>query len=394
MKRRSAQAGLSLIETVIGLALGLIALLVIVQAFTSIRQFTAASSGQADAQQRGTIASWRLLRELRMAGAGIGHGPTLWGCRLNAWRDGVAFLPRPTAWPAPFDNLPTTLRLVPIAVSDDTGPHGSDQLLVMTARGAAGTAPATTSVASGTMVRSGSTAGYRVGDLLLMTDATSVADCQVGQVDASYLAPAGVAAPSDVPTGAAGTRYNAPTGFSNLPQPGDYSMINLGSTPTIQMIGIDDDRRLLLYDAMGMMTGADPVVLAENVHQLQVLYGLDDGVSGGVANDNVVDRWVSPGGAWAFAAVHSAATNALAIKAIRIAIVTRSATPQGRTGPATITLFEDLPAASQVTITPSLADRQYQFQIHDSVIALRNETAALCAEHRRLSGVPAAAACD
>ncbi len=394
MSRRSPQAGLSLIETMIGLALGLIALLVIVQAFSSIRQFTAASTGQADAQQRGTIASWRLLRELRMAGAGIGHGPTLWGCRLNAWRDGAVFLPRPDAWPVPFDNLPPTLRLVPIAVADDAGPHGSDQILVVAARSSAGTAPATSSVASATKVRSGSTPGYRTGDLLLMSDATAVSDCQVGQVDTSYLAPAGIAAPSDVPTGPAGTRFNSPNGFANLPQPGDYSLINLGATPTIQMIGIDDDRRLRLYDAMGMMTGAEPVVLAENVHQLQVLYGLDDGSGGGVANDNVIDRWVSPNGAWGFAAVHSAATNALAIKAIRLALVVRSASPQGRLGPATITLFEDLPAASQVTISPSIADRQYQFQIHDSVIALRNESSALCAEHRRLAGLPAAAACE
>ena len=388
------QSGISLIETMIGLALGLVALMVIVQAFTSVRQFSAASGGQADAQQRGTIASWRLLRELRMAGAGIGHGPTLWGCTLNAWDGGVQFLPRAGAWPAPFDNLPTTLRLVPLAVADDTGPNGSDQLLLMTARSAAGSAPITTSVVSGAMVRSGSSVGHRAGDLLLMSDATTVGNCQIGQIDSTYLAPIGVAAPSDIPTGTTGTSFNSPGGFSNLPQPGDYSMINLGATPTIQMIGIDDQRRLMLFDAMGMMTGAAPVVLAENVHQLQVLYGIDDGSGGGIANDNVVDDWVLPTGAWQFANVHSAATNALAIKALRIAIIARSGSLQGRTGPASLTLFQDLPAASQVTLNFSITERQYQYQVYETVIAIRNGSSALCSEHRRINGVPAPGICE
>lgn len=391
---RRRQSGISLIESIIGLALGLVALLVIVQAFTSIRQYSAASGGQADAQQRGTIASWRLLRELRMAGAGIGHGPTLWGCTLNAWDGGAQFLPRASAWPVPFDNLPTTLRLVPLAVANDTGPNGSDQLLLMTARSAAGSAPVTTSVVSSAMLRSGSSVGHHAGDLLLMNDATSIGNCQIGQIDSGYVAVAGVAAPSDIPTGSTGTTFNSPNGFANLPQPGDYSMINLGATPTIQIIGLDGQRRLMLFDAMGMMTGVAPVVLAENVQQLQVLYGVDDGSNGGVANDNVVDDWVAPTGAWQFANVHSAATNALAIKAVRLAIVTRSGSQQGRTGPASLTLFQDLPAAAQVTLNFSIDERQYQYQVYDTVIAIRNEAAALCAEHRRLNGIPAPGICE
>jgi len=392
--RGRAQAGMALLETVLGLVLGLVALLVIVQSYASIEQFTRSSGGQADAQQRGAVASWRLLRELRLAGAGIGHGPTLWGCTLNVWRAGVQLLPRASAWPAPFAGLPTAPLLVPVAVSDNTGPNGSDRLMFTAARGAAGVAPATTSIVSTSMIQSTSSSGYRAGDLLLVTDATTLGNCQVGQVDSTYLAPAGLPAPSAIPTGAAGAPFNAPTGFANLPQPGDYTMINLGTTPTLQMIGVNALGQLVLLDAMGMMTGAEPVVLAENVVQLQVVYGLDDGVGGGVANDNVIDRWVPPSGTWQFSVVHSATSTALQIKAIRLAIVMRSDTTQGRSAPASLTLFPDLPTAAQVTMALSATDRAYQYQVYDSIIALRNASAALCAEHRRAVALPAPSICD
>ncbi|MGE0801502.1 MAG: PilW family protein [Lautropia sp.] len=385
--------GIALLEAIIGLTLGLIALLVIVQSFASVERFTRAGAGQAEAQQRGATTSWRLLRELRMAGAGLGHAPAAWGCTLNVWRDGIQLLPRAGQWPAPFANLPQTLLLTPIAASDDSGPNDSDQLLFASGRGAAGVTPVTTSVISASQVQATSSTGYRAGDLLLLTDATTVGGCQVGEVDAGYIALPGVAAPQAIPTGAISARYNAPTGFTGLPQPGDYLMLNLGSTPSLQMLGVNDDRELVLLDALGMMTGAEPVVLAQNVRQFQVLYGLDDGV-GGVANDNVIDRWVAPNGAWAFGTLHSAATPALQVKAIRLAIVVQTDTPQGRDGPASLTLFEDLPPALQVTVPLAAAERGFQFQVYDSVIALRNEASALCAEHRRLAALPAPSICD
>lgn len=391
---RRGQRGMALLETVIGLALGLIALLVIVQSFTNSEQFMRAAGGQADAQQRGTIATWRLTRELRMAGSGLGNGASIWGCTLNAWLSGARILPRATPWPEPFDNLPTTLLLTPVAVADGTGLNGSDQVLFASARTAAGAVPSTVSIVSAGMVQSTSTAGFQARDLLLVTDATAIGPCQLGQVDTSYAPVAGVPAPTQLPTGAAGTTYNAPTGFANLPQPGDYTMVNLGGGASMQMIGLNDEGQLMLLDALGTMTGADPVVLAENVVQFQVVYGLDNGAGGGVANDNVVDEWVSPRGAWAFANLHSAAGNALRVKALRIAVVIRSDSRQGRTGAASVTMFPDLPPADQVVFALSANEQSYQLQVYDLVIPLRNAMAALCAEHRRASAVAAPGTCS
>ncbi len=388
------QRGLALAEILIGLALALLALLAMTQSFSEVERGIRITAGQADAQQRGSIALWRLQRELRMAGAAFGHAPTAWGCTLNVWRSGVRILPATSAWPAPFATVPTSLLLTPIAALDDAGSAASDILLFSSGRGSASALPALASIGSASTVTIGSTAGYRAGDLLLMLPAGSVGACQIGQVDSSYALTAGVAAPFDVPTGASGTLYNSPDGFANLAQPAEYSLINLGSTPSVQMIGLNGQGQLVMQDALQILTGAAPVVLAENVRQFQLLYGLDDGVGGGVANDNVIDRWVAPNAAWAFANLHSASSNALQIKAVRFAIVVRSDTVQGRSGPSSLTLFPDQPASLRVEVSLGSADRAYQYQVYDTVVALRNQASALCSEGRRRAGIPAPSVCE
>ncbi len=394
-RRSGRQAGMALLEIMIGLTLGLFAVLIIVKSFSSVEQMARSGTGQADAQQRGALVAWRLNREFRMAGAGIGHSATAWGCRLNVWRNGARLLPRASAWPAPFDNLPTDLRLVPIAVSDNSGPGATDQVLLASSRGATGLTPLTATVQSATTIESGTTTGFRAGDLLLMTDATAVGDCQVGQIDSGFAPPIPGSAPSTaIPTGATTAIYNGPTGFANLPQPGDYVILNLGSTPSLQMVGVNALNQLVLFDSLNMMTGAEPVVLAENLRQFQVLYGIDNGGGGGVANDNIIDQWLPPSGIWAFNSLHSTTSNALQVKAVRMAVVIRAGTMQGRQGPSSLTLFGDLPAAQQVVVSLTTAERYDQFQVYDTVIALRNESAALCSEQRRAAAIPAPSICD
>src|SRR5690606_13996607 len=151
--------------------------------------------------------------------------------------------------------------------------------------------------------------------------------------------------------------------------------------------------QLVQLDMLERVTLATPAPIGENVVNLQVLYGIDDGSAGGVANDNVVDSWVAPTGAWSFATLQANGEAALAIKALRLAIVVRSTEGQGSQGPASITLFPDLPAALQTTLNHSGAQRSFQYQVYDTIIPLPNQRIALCAEHRRYGGIPSAGAC-
>src|SRR5690606_19343804 len=152
------------------------------------------------------------------------------------------------------------------------------------------------------------------------------ADCQIGQVDSSYVPPiTGQTAPTAVPTSAAlAAPYNNANGFATLPQPADYTLVNLGATPTFALFGVNANEQLVQLDILQRVTLETPAPIGENVVNLQVLYGIDDGSSGGVANDNVVDSWVAPTGAWSFASLQADGEDALAIKALRLAIVVRS----------------------------------------------------------------------
>ncbi len=389
---RMRQRGVTVLELMIGMTIGLIASVVIVQVFSQSEAHRRSTSGGADAQQAGTIASWRMMRDLRMAGSGLQHGGTLWGCRLLAWRGGAQLLPRAGAWPAPFGAFPAELRLSPLAVVDGGG-AASDAIMVASARSGAGAAPLPATVVSSTEVSVPTSVAFRAQDLLLMTDMSAVGDCQVGQVAAAYAPAAGQPAPRAVPIGAPGTGYNGPNGFSDLPTTGDYSLFNLGAAPSIAMYGVVNNS-LVQYDVLDPAGLGVATVQAENVENLQVLLGVDDG-SGGIANDNVVDRWVTPGTAPFTAAAMLAGGNAaLQVKAIRIAMVMRSSEPTQRVGPPETVLFGDLPLALQVRVPIPAADRVYARQVYDLVIPLRNQWIALCTEERRANGVPVAGVCS
>lgn len=376
----------------IGMTVGLVACLAIVQVFSSNEAHRRATAGAADSQQAGTLASWQMMRATRMAGAGLQHGATLWGCPLRVWRAGTAILPRGGAWPAPFGAMPADLPLTPIAVRDGGGTN-PDTLLVMSAGSGVGAAPIPMSIVSPTSANVASSTGFNSRDFLLAADASAVQPCAVAQVDATYAAIPGSAAPSAVPIGAPGSAYNPPGGLGVMPAGRDYVMFNLGAAPSIAMYGVLNNQ-LVQLDALQLNGVAAPVVQAENVENLQIVYGVDDGVGGGIPNDNVIDRWVAPSdAAFDFAAMVTGGAATLQVKALRLAIVIRSADSMQQQGPATLTLFADLPPALQVTLNYSGAERAFMRQVHDLVIPLRNQATALCAEVRRAAGVPATGAC-
>jgi hypothetical protein len=301
-------------------------------------------------------------------------------------------LPRATPWPAPFAAWPLDLPLVPIAALPG-GATGPDQILVMAGRTSAGPAPQPVSVVSPTLVNVPSSVGFNPNDFLLVADAGDVRPCRMGQVAPSYAAMPGFPAPSAVPTGAVATGYNGPSGFAGLPGGRDYVLFNLGAAPSIQMLGVRDNQ-LLQYDVLQFGGVSDPVVVAENVETMVVLYGVDDGVGAGVANDNVVDGWVRVGTApYTAAAMLAGGETTLRVKAIRVAIVLRSAEASVHEGPGSLVLFEDLPAPLRVTLSYTGAERSFARQVYDVVIPLRNQAVALCSEMRRAMGMPATGAC-
>ncbi len=387
---RPAARGFSIIDLMLGLTIGLLASVVIAQVFIQSDAHRRVTGGVADAHQSGTIASWRMMRELRMAGAGLQHGPTLWGCGLEAWRNGAPLLPA-AGWPAPFDVFPTALTLAPIVVVDGGG-VAPDAILVMAGHGGSGPAPIPASVVDDARIDVATSVGLSGGDLLLMADMASVAPCRIGQVAAGFAPVPGMLAPRVVPTGSPGSGYNAPGGFSTLAPDRDYSVIDLGLAPSISMYGVTGGA-LVQYDVLRTSGLAVPTVQADNVENLQVLYGVDDG-TGGTANDNVVDRWVVPGSAgFDAASLLAGGAGVLQIKAVRVAMVIRAAEGALVQGAAEVVVFPDLATPLQVRVPVAAGERRFARQVVDLVIPLRNQRIALCSDERRAAGVPAPGSC-
>lgn len=65
------QAGFTLAEIMVGLAIGMLATLVILQVFSVFETQKRATTGTADAQTNGSIALYTLGREMQLAGYGL-----------------------------------------------------------------------------------------------------------------------------------------------------------------------------------------------------------------------------------------------------------------------------------------------------------------------------------
>src|SRR5690242_17465289 len=96
-------SGFSLIETLVGLMLGLIGTLAMLSAFAVFEQQKRRTTAGNDAVQNGSYAAYLLERELRNAGSGLSQAfhSDVWGCPIRAIGAGSTVLPA-SSFPAPF----------------------------------------------------------------------------------------------------------------------------------------------------------------------------------------------------------------------------------------------------------------------------------------------------
>jgi type IV pilus assembly protein PilW len=125
---------------------------------------------------------------------------------------------------------------------------------------------------------------------------------------------------------------------------------------------------LLTYD---VFNGGQPVSLADNVVNVQAVYGV-----AASPTDPKVAQWVPPTAPWDWANLNNgsaASADLIArLRAVRIAVVARNAQwEKDQVSPASFALFADLPAAT-VTVNLTAAERQYRYKVFDEVIPLRN----------------------
>lgn len=110
----SVQAGFSLVELLVGLIIGLLATLVIMQVFAVFEGQKRSTSGNADAQTNGSIALHNMERDIQMAGYGL---PIPMADKDNA---SLKCNPSPDFDPDNNPGTPNNIGLFPLVITDGT----------------------------------------------------------------------------------------------------------------------------------------------------------------------------------------------------------------------------------------------------------------------------------
>lgn len=403
-----SQRGFSLIELLIAVAIPLVSTLLIFQTVANGDKTRRTTVSSNDALRSGSLAMDQLAWMARNAGSGVAQVPGAYNCLLNAWVGGTQRLPMATALAAPFDVLPTNLRLAPLLAIDG---GASPDVLVMTigSSPSANIAMPRGQVADGNNDTLGTTnvVGLFNGDALLMTRylvdgdfVSSSADCFLTQVPSTAAVDAATGYLSNNPFSIQGATLSAPQ--KTLPT-ARYSLASLGRAPMLVAVGVRTSGGRSDLVMVDLLAAGTPVVtvIAENVVDFQVLYGVDTTVSA-TANialdadffgDGVVDGWVAPTGDWALAGMTSlvrAGTVSLTgaerqrrIKAVKLALITTDAFVEkddvSRASTA-IKLFEG--AGSSLTLTRTIGttagySTKQRYRDFETTVAVRNLTSSL-----------------
>ena len=378
-----AENGFSMVEIMVGLVIGMLAILVMMQVFSVSEGQKRTTTGAGDAQQNGSYAMYLLESHLRAVGSGfaIATTPNLLGCPIGG-------VPAP-AFMVP---VPPALRMIPALITDGGG-GSSDSITMMfgTAAGIANRVGFSAAAGVGaTAIQATSTFGFKTNDLVLGVEQVGVvpAICTIARVTAD---------PAE----------NVPGPIAVTPLTGAYSasalLVNLGPGPDPNVAGDQNANgpvltqlavrnnppgsasfSLAALDVLGRPPGLGaPTVLVDNVVNIQAQYGVDTTLP---VADDVIDAWVEPTGPWAAAALTPLQISQ--IKAIRIGIVVRSGLMEKKTpgGVCTTTTIAPVPlpgapAAGPIPAKPAAPAMDttgitdfgcYRYKVFETVIPVRN----------------------
>lgn len=380
-RRRAAARGLTLVELLVALAIGLVLTLAVAAVLVNSGALRRTTTSVDELSLSSSVLAYQLDRQLRGAGSGFSQRWTeTYGCELHAARDGDQLLPAAgAAFPAPFAGMPVRLRLAPVLIGRGLAGAGGDVLVSMA--GTSGFSETGTRVVAGGLAAGSvllpTALGVRPNDVLLLVDPASQR-CLVQSVAPAFVPTAGQQVTLGGPYAApviAGARLD------ELNLTGRALALQLGTDgpnpPLFSMLAVDPSRTLVRLDLLrtGPAAPAGPVAYYENVVRLRALYGVTD--PGNVAG--TVDRWVDPVAAdpeWSIDALNAGTPAANArlrrIVAVRVAFVVRAtALERTEVSPAQLVLFPDLDPALRDTVTLAPDDRRLRHRVVDVTVPLR-----------------------
>lgn len=369
--KRAQQRGLSLVELMVGVLIGMLTVVAISQVLMNAesQKRTAASGG--DAQVNGTLALYALQRDLQMAGYGFTGQPAALGCPVKGqFGNGTG-----------EKALPSSLSLVPALITPGAGAT-PDTITVWQSNKPNYAVPlrvAEAHLKADTRFVVPSSLGVAAGDLLVAVPPTPSAThaCTVMAVAGDSTTPL---SSQQIPHLASAGGWNA-AGATLVPDagyPAGSHLINLG-TGLPRTYSISAGKSLVATDVLAANGATSTQAIAPQIVQLKALYGKDTDGNGTI--DAFDTTTPSTNAGW------------LQVMALRVAVVAQSAqfeaekgqarnvTPaigvewvvDARTSSAVACSFDGNQKCLRINVSGVGSDwRSYRYKVFDTVVPLRN----------------------
>jgi type IV pilus assembly protein PilW len=368
--RRNRQSGMSLVELMVGMAIGLIGITIITHLYLVNEKYKRSTTGSGTAQVNGAIALYTLERDIRMAGFGLNHSGAL-GCSCDKvanpncssvqyFYNGVYSSPPGPAGGAlpPLDFVPVTIIETPNLPDTITLLYGNDPERMLPGK-------LTESMPQpSSEFKVDGTAGYSINDMVLVTNGSSCMMTQVTQVQD---------AAAHLQHNPGTSLWNPAGGGSSLPAfPAGANLFNLGQ-PIWRTYSIDSlatKSKLQFREVVtttGPTTAGAELPIIDDIVDLQAQYGKDTDDNGVVETWNTVQP--TSGAQWQ------------QVLAVRVAVLARSGNyerPEVAGGACEATTaapqwgdagaLQDFPTMLVAGVLPSC----YKYRVFETIIPLRN----------------------
>lgn len=370
--RCARQLGFSMVEILVGVMIGMIGVVVIMQVFSQSESGRRSAGGVADAQTNGLLAMFNIERDLQQAGLGLAN-TTLLNCNL---RSGLSFNNRP---------------LLPAAIIPDGAAASSADNLWKIPPGDAGSDmvaiayTTTASMVEGTTLLnapSGNvyqpTVRFGLSNSDYMVVGESAKDCTLGRITSI-----------DTAANTVTLNYGGVVTYTS-----SANLYHLGATPRFVVYAVRNGVLTMcdywVSDCSSSSLTGDSTVwvpVADGVVALVGQYGWDTTNPPDMAANTYCKTYVAKGGTCPTTDTGSPAPTAATgettaqkicdwtrIPALRLAVVVRSGQyEKNEVSPSSIKLWQDS-ATAPTTTGPSYAptDLHYRYKVFSTVIPMRN----------------------
>jgi type IV pilus assembly protein PilW len=383
MKIRFAprRRGFSLVELMVSIVIGLLALLFAVQLVSGSEKSQRAGIGSSDSMQNGMVALFSMSRDAGQAGFGL-NDPIVTGC------DTVASANAPYALAAALRGTTTVHPLAPVIIESNGQNPDRITFYSGSSMGGTGSLRVLSDYSGGTSMNIDRMPfGFNQGDVIVVAPEQAGGQCALAQLSTDPNTSTSATKQIQFAQDTAYPFNGAQLGVTFTG--GVTRVFDLGPASALSFHTWSVDTGVLKLSATDVAgSGAAPASVADNIVSIKAQYGFDTrtGAAFTPASGMVVTQWSSSMISADGDTVVGDADDYARIAAVRIAVVARSKAPEAATG-ATCTATTALPVAFasssgnaaavpvtvNVAVTGDTVDwRCYRYRVFETIVPLRN----------------------